>query len=43
MTRTIIMIDWFLKVIHKIASKINMWSWKKQVHRKYYKNGKQSR
>ena len=31
------MIDWILRTINRISSRINMWCWKMIVRRKYYR------
>jgi len=31
------MINWILKTINSISSKINIWCWKMLVRRKYYR------
>ena len=31
------MINWILKTVHRISSRINMWCWKIIVIRKYYR------
>ena len=36
MTMSIIMIDWFLKIVGKTTQRIHLWCWKWQTHRKYY-------
>ncbi len=40
MTLEVKMIDFLLDFTSKIVSKINMWCWKWQVHRRYYKKKK---
>ena len=40
MCRSMTMIDWLLRTMGRIASKISVWTWSKQVHRRYYKNKK---